>query len=93
MCGPPPEDGPYIEDVDAELIWSLQEWKEYATRSQTNISESERENMKSVDCIEWFCSLVRSRLEKWSKDRRYTWLLRPRYFRKDDNWMSGAGAK
>ena len=92
MCGPPPDEI-CIEAVDAELIWCLQEWKEYATRSQTNINESERKKMKSVDCIEWFCSLVRDRLGDWSKDRRYAWLLRPRYFRKDDNWMNGAGAK
>ena len=93
MCGPPPNDGPYIQDVDAELILCLQEWKKYAAHSQADISESERENMKSVDCIEWFCSMVRNKLEEWSKDGRYAWVLRPKYFRKDDNWMSVAGAK
>ena len=92
MCGPPPDEI-CIEAVDAELITCLQMWKEYAASSQSSISEGECKNMRSVDCIEWFCSLLRDRLEEWSKDRRYAWLLRPRYFRKEDDWMNGAGAK
>ena len=64
-----------IVDVDEEFIASLREWKEYINRSQANISDSERKNMKSVDCIEWFCSLLRSRLEEWKKEGRLNTLL------------------
>lgn len=93
MCGPPPDSRIYIEDVDSELIWNLQEWKKYTDSLQAEISGSERKNMKSVDCIEWFCSIVRNRLEEWSKKENFTLLFKTRYFRKEDEWMAGAGSK
>jgi len=62
-------------DVDCELIWSLQAWREYTDKLKANISEDERKNMESIDCIKWFCTLVRERLEKWKKDGKYNWLL------------------
>ena len=86
MCGPPPEKM-YIEDVDHELIWSLKDWKEYASRSQANISESERKYMKSVDCIDWFCALIRGRLEKWRKDGKHSRILSPKYYLEEQGWL------
>jgi len=80
MCGPPPRGKICVGDVDTELLWSLQEWKEYANHSQADMNEKERENMKSVDCIEWFCSLVRGRLEEWKKDERHSSLFEPKYY-------------
>ena len=87
MCGPPPEGKMYIEDVDYELIWSLENWKEYVSRSQANISESKRKNMKSVDCIDWFCALVRGRLKKCRKEGKHSRILSPKYYLKGQGWL------
>jgi hypothetical protein len=86
MCGPPP-DRICIEDVDGELIWSLQVWKEYVSRSQASISESERRNMKSVDCIDWFCALLRGRLEAWRKDGKHSMTLSPKYYLEKEGYL------
>lgn len=77
----------HIGDVDIELIGLLQMWKKYANSSQTSISKSERKNMKSVDCIEWFCSLIRSRLEELRKDEKYSGWFEPLYYLDEEGWL------
>jgi hypothetical protein len=43
--------------------------------------------MKSTDCIEWFCSLVRSRLEELVKDEKYSEWFNPIYYLEEEGWL------
>ena len=87
MCGPPPNEEICIGQLDIELLWSLDLWKEYLSDSQAKMNETERANLKNQDRIEWFCSLVRSRLEEWKKDKRYLSLFEPKYYSGEKGYL------
>jgi hypothetical protein len=87
MCGPPPCEKICVGEVDIELLWSLREWRDYLSDSQAEMNKKEREKLESRDCIEWFCSLVRNRLEVWKKDERYSCLFEPKYYPGEQGWL------
>lgn len=72
-------DKPMLEiDTLDNILWScLNLWDCYARDPYANVSEKEREDLKCMDPIDWFCGNIKNRLEVLKMQEEYSKLFNP----------------
>ena len=67
---PPSDSGVYIKKLEETLLGCFEQWREFTAALYKYLGKRECEKTKDVDCIEWFCSDMKSRLTELKKQGR-----------------------
>jgi len=67
---PPSDSGVYIKELEETLLSCFGQWKETTTALYRYLGRDAYQRVKDADCIEWFCSDMKSRLTELKKQGR-----------------------
>jgi len=73
---PPSDSGIYIKRLEETLLSCFGQWRQLTAALYKYLGERDCEKVKDVDCIEWFCSDMKSRLTELKKQGRHPGLWR-----------------
>ena len=72
----PSDSGVYIKELEEALLSCFKQWKDMTTSLYKYLGQHEYERVKDLDCIEWFCCDMKSRLTELRKQGRHPELWR-----------------
>ena len=63
----PSDFGVHINKLEETLLGCFEQWKEVAAALNRYLGKSERDKVRDLDCIDWFCSDMKARLKEIKK--------------------------